>query len=612
MVSVDYRCATKKSFVVAYRASTAATQAANHQFTTTINFGRNSLPVVDQPIVTVVGAAAATLDLSGLANAAAGTAQTAVVTAYDAYGNVAPSYVGTVSFASNDQQALLPADFTFTAGDAGSASFAGGVVLKTAGSRTVTVAGAAGLSDAQTTTVSPGATSRLVVNLAAQAIAFNVISFGSCGVAPFDAYGNYTPGYTGTLRWSSSDTAAQLPVTGPWSPLVLYGCAFHTEGEQTVAAVDEADPSLTGSDSVDVLGPEAVDDQVVVLNPIHFARITRPAFSPLANDSFGVLATPSIASVGQVVFEVPVDETSQQKFQLGVTSISDDGTQIIWDLYPPADTVPIVPGAQLRRCAPLGESGNICAPEAPFTLEYTATDGINSKTATVSLTMDTPSEIPFPVDLTVPLVPPYAGAAGFAPNDVAGFLIPITVNLTATNVQPHPTIQGTFSMTLSGTLCDSALPSCTIPRFETTAVAALPGGFVSSGGTYDVRYNQSSSLIVSSIPGGAQPFQTLEVRPQTQETWSGGAFLNLTNTTAFTTNNVATIPPQTSVYTPGVLEMSVTDAVRSITARGLIPVACVDPWGGPTTILVAAQQPVPGTLVLAGSTVRLIYAGCGM
>jgi len=41
------------------------------------------------------------------------------VTAEDAFGNVTPAYTGTAHFASNDGQAVLPADYTFVAGDSG-------------------------------------------------------------------------------------------------------------------------------------------------------------------------------------------------------------------------------------------------------------------------------------------------------------------------------------------------------------------------------------------------------------------------------------------------------------------------------------------------------------
>jgi hypothetical protein len=59
------------------------------------------------------------------------------VTAYDAYGNVATGYLGTVTFSSTDQAAGLPGDYTFQPGDQGSQSVR--VTLMTPGTQRVTV-----------------------------------------------------------------------------------------------------------------------------------------------------------------------------------------------------------------------------------------------------------------------------------------------------------------------------------------------------------------------------------------------------------------------------------------------------------------------------------------
>lgn len=58
------------------------------------------------------------------------------VTATDAYGNTAAGYRGTVHFTSNDSQATLPADYTFTSADAGVHTFL--VTFRSAGNRTFT------------------------------------------------------------------------------------------------------------------------------------------------------------------------------------------------------------------------------------------------------------------------------------------------------------------------------------------------------------------------------------------------------------------------------------------------------------------------------------------
>ena len=72
--------------------------------------------------------------VSGLSSPrTAGVAGTITVKARDAYGNTATGYTGTVHFTSTDSNAVLPANHTFTAGDAGTHTFS--VTLKTAGTR---------------------------------------------------------------------------------------------------------------------------------------------------------------------------------------------------------------------------------------------------------------------------------------------------------------------------------------------------------------------------------------------------------------------------------------------------------------------------------------------
>ena len=50
-----------------------------------------------------------------------------------------PVIAGTVHFTSSDRLATLPANYTFTAGDAGTHMFGNGVTMKTIGHQTITV-----------------------------------------------------------------------------------------------------------------------------------------------------------------------------------------------------------------------------------------------------------------------------------------------------------------------------------------------------------------------------------------------------------------------------------------------------------------------------------------
>jgi hypothetical protein len=87
--------------------------------------------------ILVTPAAAAYLVLAAPAEVSAGVPFELTVTAYDAYGNVATGYAGTVHLTSTDPQAVLPDDYTFTADDGGAHSFT--VRLSTPGPVTLTV-----------------------------------------------------------------------------------------------------------------------------------------------------------------------------------------------------------------------------------------------------------------------------------------------------------------------------------------------------------------------------------------------------------------------------------------------------------------------------------------
>ena len=109
--------------------NTATGYTGTVTFTSTITGG--------QYPITVTPAAAATLVVSGLTTPrTAGTAGTITVKAVDAFGNTATGYRGTVHFTSTDTKALLPANYTFTAANAGTHTFSG-VTLKTAGTQVI-------------------------------------------------------------------------------------------------------------------------------------------------------------------------------------------------------------------------------------------------------------------------------------------------------------------------------------------------------------------------------------------------------------------------------------------------------------------------------------------
>jgi subtilisin-like proprotein convertase family protein len=211
----------------------------------------NSWSLIVQP----AGSQAAppsSLAVSGFpSSTTAGHAGSFTVTARDANGNVDTGYTGTVHFASGDPQAGLPADYTFTAADAGSHAFS--AVLKTAGTQSLTVTDTAayGLSGTEAgIAVSSAAASRLVVSVPTGTTAGTP---SSVTLTAYDAYGNVATGYTGTVHFTSSDGQAVLPANATLSHGTgTFSVTWMTAGSQTLTATDTANGTLAGSVAVSV------------------------------------------------------------------------------------------------------------------------------------------------------------------------------------------------------------------------------------------------------------------------------------------------------------------------------------------------------------------------
>ena len=187
--------------------------------------------------IAVKPAAASILKVTGFPTSdTAGAAGDVVVTAYDAYGNVATGYTGTVSLTSSDPHAVLPSSFTFP-GTTGTHTFA--VTLETAGPESITA------TDTVTPTIT-GTESGITVQAAA-AKTLTLTGFptsdmagaaGNVVVTAYDAYGNVATGYTGTVSLTSSDPQAILvpssyTFVAADSGKHTFSAALETAGTQT-------------------------------------------------------------------------------------------------------------------------------------------------------------------------------------------------------------------------------------------------------------------------------------------------------------------------------------------------------------------------------------------
>ena len=203
--------------------------------------------------IVVKAAAVKTLVVSGLTTPrTAGSTGNIRVSAVDAYGNRVSSYRGTVHFTSSDAKAKLPANYKFTATDNGTHVFSGTVILKTAGTQSVTA------TDTLTKTIKGSQTGIVVKAAAVKTLVVSGLTTprtkgvaGSIRVTAVDAYGNRVSSYRGTIHFTSSDAKAGLPANYTFKATDagthVFTVTLKTAGTQWVRARDKVTSTITGA-----------------------------------------------------------------------------------------------------------------------------------------------------------------------------------------------------------------------------------------------------------------------------------------------------------------------------------------------------------------------------
>ena len=227
--------------------------------------------------VTVTPAATSALFVTNLPGSVTATqAAGFTVTARDAFGNLTPSFAGTVSFGSSDPIAVFPPAYTFVpASDNGTHAFTG--TFNTPGVQTLTAS-----TDAP---VSPGTASTTVQSLGAFVLT-GVPASSTSGLAytvtvtARDSNGNVITGYTGTASVGLSDATGTAPATVSFTAadqgVVTFPVIFRATGSQT----------LTVTPTSGVLSPGTVTTTV--------ANAGRLAFTLPASVTAGVPFTVTV------------------------------------------------------------------------------------------------------------------------------------------------------------------------------------------------------------------------------------------------------------------------------------------------------------------------------
>ena len=195
------------------------------------------------------------LELAGLGSrVTAGAANSATVTVRDAFGNLAEGYRGTVHFESNDTAATLPADYAFVALDKGQHTFEGGVVLRTSGMRTLSVSAAGLTSSTLELEVGHSAPSKLL--LAGLPSAMTAGDSVDVTVELLDGFDNRATGYTGTVRFTSTDGKATLPAEYTFTTtdkgFQTFSVKLVTAGPRSLKVEDKDAPTLSAEANTSV------------------------------------------------------------------------------------------------------------------------------------------------------------------------------------------------------------------------------------------------------------------------------------------------------------------------------------------------------------------------
>ncbi len=448
-----------------------AADAGTHAFTGPIRLVTGGLQTVTAsapfmtPATVTVAVTGKVTNLNFTAPSAsnAGDSFNLTVSAVDVLGVVNTAYTSMVHFSSSDSLAGLPADYTFTAADAGVHTFT--VTLKRSGAQSITAQEVGGtISGSATVTVSPLAAQSLALAIASGPIGF----FRQLSVVAQDPYGNVATSYQGTVHVTSSDPAAVLPPdTALVNGVATANVKFMTVGTQTITATDVANPAMTGSVSSDATPPIPAAFTVAGY-PATTAGVSN-TFTVTVHDSIGQVATGYTGTVSFSSTDVQAGLPASYTF-----TAADAGVHTFSATFRTAGTQTL----RVRDAAGLvgNEAGIAVSPAAFASLRFT-TAIANPEGMLVSADAVIPVTVTA-LDVYGNTVTGYAGTVAFSSTDPLATL-PAAYTFTAAdagarnfNVGLHTATKPGASWSVSVADASNAATLTTIPGFEVVNGAA--------------------------------------------------------------------------------------------------------------------------------------------
>ncbi|MGB6746261.1 MAG: Ig-like domain repeat protein, partial [Terracidiphilus sp.] len=173
--------------------------------------------------------------------------------AYDAAGNLATSYNGTVAFTSSDPGFVNLGPVTLVNGVGSQTG-----VLKTAGTDSITATDTTNPSITGTGffTIQPGAATHIGLAAPSSAYVGSPISYT---LTAYDLFGNVATSYGGTVVFTSTDPSAILPGSSAiTNGTGTFSATMETVGSQTITATDSVNSLVASSGNISVTLPALV------------------------------------------------------------------------------------------------------------------------------------------------------------------------------------------------------------------------------------------------------------------------------------------------------------------------------------------------------------------
>ncbi|HEV7573012.1 MAG TPA: DNA/RNA non-specific endonuclease [Thermoanaerobaculia bacterium] len=490
-----------------------------HTFSVTLtSTGAQSITATDGGITgsantTVAPPPATHFSVSAPANVTSGAPFNVVVTALDASNATVPSYTGTVHFTSSSA-GTLPADYTFTGGDAGVHTFS--VTLTSTGAQSITATDTvtASITGSANTTVAPPPATHLSVTAPANVttgVPFNVT------VTALDGSNATATSYTGTVHFTSS-SAGTLPadyafVSGD-NGTHTFSVTLTSNGSQTIAATDTVTASITGTASTTVSCPPPP-----------------PTIPPTASNNGPVCAGGSVNLSASWPLAVsyswngPGGFTSNQQNPTGITVA---GTYIVTatsagpcSFSAQASTTVVInpiPSATITTPATVcasttGNSASVANAGAGATYAWSITNGSitgGAGTANISYTAGSSGGVHLAVTVTTP-----ASCSASSSTDVAiaprpTMTLPATISAscgtTSVNIPFTLTGIGPWNVLWSDGISQNGITSPSSSRNVTVSGSMVLSAIVTdascSNGSTSVSINVSSAPVITTQPLG--------------------------------------------------------------------------------------------------------------